>query len=257
MKKKFLMFLAAATLLTMASCKKDEESTPDAEDIAIPSGQFKLELEHQYADLPLALNNTYFTNQGEELQFQNFKYYLTNVKLIKADGSVWSHPESYFLIDLGNPSSLLPSITGIPEGDYTSIQFMIGVDSTRNVSGAQTGALAVSNNMFWTWSTGYIMAKFEGTSPQAPGSTFSYHVGGFQGVLASQQVLNFAFAPEVLMIRKSTNPLLKMSIDAQRIFNNDQGINIHDNPTVHQPGMMAKRVIQNFVSGIEFEHIHN
>jgi len=36
--------------------------------------------------------------------------------------------------------------------------------------------------MFWTWNSGYIMAKLEGTSPVSsqPNNKFEYHIGGFR-----------------------------------------------------------------------------
>lgn len=251
-----IALLAFIAVASFASCKKDKNEETLAP-VAEVSGSFKVDIVHVFGTAPLALNNTYITGQGEELQFNNFKYYISNIKLTKADGSTWIQPESYYLVDLGNSSSTSLQIPGVPEGDYNSIQFMLGVDSTRNVSGAQSGALAVSNNMFWTWSTGYIMAKFEGTSPQAPGSTFSFHVGGFQGNNASQVVVNYPFTEEVLKIRKDAISAIELKANAQAIFDNDVNIIIHDTPTIHQPGLMARRVMQNFVSGISFEHVHN
>src|SRR5690606_8747836 len=58
-----------------------------------------------------------------------------------------------------------------------------------NVSGAQTGALDPLNDMFWTWSTGYIMAKMEGNSVQstAPGQVLNFHIGGFAGAYSVLQ----------------------------------------------------------------------
>jgi hypothetical protein len=51
--------------------------------------------------------------------------------------------------------------------DITGIRFLLGVDSARNVSGIQTGALDPARGMFWTWNSGYVMAKIEGSSPSA------------------------------------------------------------------------------------------
>ena len=53
----------------------------------------------------------------------------------------------------------------LPEGDYTELQFLLGVDSLHNVSGAQTDDLDPAKDMFWTWNSGYVMAKMEGNSP--------------------------------------------------------------------------------------------
>jgi hypothetical protein len=58
----------------------------------------------------------------------------------------------------------------------------LGVDSIRNVSGIQTGALDPLKGMFWTWNSGYVMAKLEGSSESSnsAGNRFTYHIGGFR-----------------------------------------------------------------------------
>ena len=43
----------------------------------------------------------------------------------------------------------------------------LGVDSLRNVTGVQTGALDPAMDMYWTWNTGYVMAKLEAAAQQA------------------------------------------------------------------------------------------
>ena len=73
------------------------------------------------------------------------------------------------------------TLSDVPEGSYTEMSYVLGVDSTRNVSGAQAGALSTANGMFWSWSTGYIMLKAEGTSPNSGTGSFSFHLGGFSG----------------------------------------------------------------------------
>ena len=60
---------------------------------------------------------------------------------------------------------------------------MIGVDSARNTSGAQLGALDPANSMFWSWNSGYIFVRMEGNSPQStqPYNKLQFHIGGFKG----------------------------------------------------------------------------
>ena len=81
---------------------------------------------------------------------------ISNFKLKKSDGTWWIHPESYFLVDLSNDLSTTLDLGSVPSGEYTELSYTIGVDSLRNVSGAQSGALSTTNNMFWSWNTGYI-----------------------------------------------------------------------------------------------------
>ena len=53
----------------------------------------------------------------------------------------------------------------------------------------RTGVLDPSGagaDMYWTWNSGYIFFKMEGTSPAATGmgNSFMYHIGGFGGYSA-------------------------------------------------------------------------
>ena len=53
-------------------------------------------------------------------------------------------------------------LADIPNGEYTKVNYTIGVDAARNTEGAQDGALDLVNGMFWSWNTGYIFMKMEG-----------------------------------------------------------------------------------------------
>ena len=103
---------------------------------------------------------------------------MSNISLSNDDGSTtYEFPNSYYLVDATNAASLNIDLEDVPNGDYTKVNFMIGVDSTRNVSGAQEGALDVANGMFWSWNMGYIFMKMEGTVQDS--IDFRYHIGGF------------------------------------------------------------------------------
>lgn len=89
---------------------------------------------------------------------------------------------SYHLINEEGTASKSFSFFVMPT-QYNSLSFLIGVDSLKNVSGAQTGGLDPLNGMFWTWNTGYIMFKMEGNSPSSSvvNNKIEYHIGGFSG----------------------------------------------------------------------------
>jgi hypothetical protein len=178
MKKAFFLAMSIFALATISSCKKDEEETITPAPTAT-TGSVTLEMEHMFNDLEFALGTEYTTAAGENVTFNTTKYYVSNIKFTKTDGSVFTQSESYYLVDLSADGSNLLTISDVPTGDYTDITFTIGVDSTRNVSGAQSGALSVANGMFWSWNSGYIFAKLEGDCPQSSNGTFTYHLGGF------------------------------------------------------------------------------
>ena len=64
---------------------------------------------------------------------------------------------------------------------YDEIRFNIGVDSLTNVSGIFEGDLDPANGMYWTWQSGYINIKLEGTSRLCPArkNKFYWHIGGY------------------------------------------------------------------------------
>ena len=185
MKKVKLTIVAAATLiLGLTSCKK-EETTPTTT-TPTGNGTVNIEFAHKYG----MMNENNFELEKEfihpmkkdTMYFSKFKYFFTNVRLKKADGTYWTETESYHLIDLAKPSSLSLSLANVPAGDYTSLEYTLGVDSARNVSGAQTGDLATTNDMYWSWKSGYIMLKAEGKYlDTAKQKTFVFHLGGFSG----------------------------------------------------------------------------
>ena len=115
---------------------------------------------------PLVLNDSLYTNPfGEQYRLSKCKYYISGIKLLNAQKK-WFVKPGYYLINQGMDSTIQLNIA-VQENSYDSIAFLLGVDSARNTSGAQRGALDPLNDMFWTWQSGYIMQKLEGTSPQS------------------------------------------------------------------------------------------
>lgn len=179
-----LIAIACAAGFIFSSCKKETPEDPQTPSTPA-TGSVTFSISNEVDGQPIVLHSQNYVNPNNDTFVVDlFKYYISNVRLYKADGSHYDEPESYHLIDQNNTASRTFTLTDVPSGDYVSMSFMIGVDSTRNVSGAQTGALDPANGMFWTWSTGYIMAKMEGSSPQStqPGHILAFHIGGFTGI---------------------------------------------------------------------------
>jgi hypothetical protein len=243
--------------LVLSSCKKDTEDTNTSTPTST-SGTVKVEFEHLFGSEAFALGTTYTTGSGEQVSFNTTKYYISNIKFTKADGTVWAQPESYYLIDLSDESTALLSVSGVPTGDYTAVSFMVGVDSTRCVSGAQTGALSTTNNMFWSWNSGYIMSKFEGTSSASSTGAFTFHLGGFYGANATQHTDTWDFGPSIMSVSPSASPQIHMAVDVKQLFDNAANvISVSATNNVTMPGATAVGLSENFFSGIEFEHLHN
>lgn len=254
--------LIIASALIIISCKKDKvtEPEPTPSNPQAVSGNLEIEFEGMVGDSALELTSKTYTNQaGNTFNISTLKYYISNIKITKTDNSVWAESNSYHLIDYSNPSSSIVTLANVPFGNYKAIEFMIGVDSARNNSGAQTGALDVSNGMFWTWSSGYIMAKLEGVSPQstAVGNAIKFHIGGFSGSNKTMRIVSPSFNNDTAKVTSTVTPSIHMKSDISAWFKAPTVINFSTTNNVQMPGANAVIIANNYANMFSVEHIHN
>ena len=113
--------------------------------------------------------------QAKVFRLTKLNYYISNIKLRTTGGNEFIVPQdsSYFLMTENEEESQEVKIRNIPAGDYNEITFTIGVDSLRSTMdiSKRTGVLDPAqghDDMYWSWNSGYIFVKMEGTSPSAP-----------------------------------------------------------------------------------------
>lgn len=230
MKKSALVIIAfIATAILFTACKKpktdDKDDDPKNDPPQKEYGILAIKVENYVGAEPLILNHTeYYTNAaGNDFKVKKYKYYLTNFKLVNTDNTEFVQPESYYLSDQAS-GDLEFNIIDIPKGEYKSVKFLIGVDSAKNVSGAQTGALDPIWEMFWDWNTGYIMAMLEGESPVAVGNIVSFHIGGYAGPYSALREVTINFS-ENINIGKDKTPSFTLRSDLLKWFS---GTNLID-----------------------------
>ncbi|SPZ84581.1 MbnP family protein [Sphingobacterium multivorum] len=123
------------------------------------------------ADSPAATKNT--SASGQLYQFSELKYVISNIRLIKADGSeipynVNDLDKGATVIDQAKAATLNYVLSNIPVGEYKQIKFGLGVKQEINtldqlrfpVFYATAGAN--DTKMHWEWGTGYRFTKLEG-----------------------------------------------------------------------------------------------
>jgi len=253
--KNIAFLVLAASLVTLSSCKK-EEIKPETEVPADTNGSVAVKLTHKWGmESELFEMNKYYTHpmNGDSMSFTTYKYYISNFKLKKADGTWWVHPESYFLVDLSNPASETLDLGQIPSGEYTEMEYTLGVDSLRNVSGAQTGALSTTNNMFWSWNSGYVMVKAEGLSPNASTGSFAFHLGGFKGEYNVVTVKNVSFSSNNLTISSGKKSEIHLNVNPAMTWCTSGSCS--GTSAIMMPGALAKQLATDFYSGFVFDHI--
>lgn len=230
-------YLLTACLFLCIACKKD----------TVERGSLELVFRNVVATQPMVLNTGTYTNaKGEDFTISAFKYYISNFSLVKMDNSEVKLPVEYFLVDQADAATQTLHLAA-PKGEYKALRFLIGVDSMRNVSGAQTGALDPQHGMFWTWNSGYIMAKLEGTSPASTTAEnrLTFHIGGFiKESSAIQEVL--LTAPISLTVATGRMPQLIIDADAFSWFSQPFPIQFATTSTIHVPGEDAAKIAANY-----------
>ncbi len=247
--KKTIYLIAFAFFLIniFAGCQR--ELSVDQADIS-KSVYVKLNFKPVIDGAPLQFNKPYQNSYRETYSVEAFKFYITGIQLVNSlpNKMVELSLNEYFLIDASDAGSTTIALEALP-GKYDQIVFTLGVDSIRNVSGAQTGALDPGKGMFWTWNSGYIMAKLEGSSPVSnqPNNTFEYHIGGFREPVNVIKKVVVAFPlGQAINFLPETTQTITLSADVNAWFNRFNKISIATNPVCMTPGDLAKKIAENY-----------
>lgn len=147
---------------------------------AMASDSTRIQIIPTFLGQKLVLDSTYSV-AGNALSIETFKCYLSQVCLFKNGKPVWQEPNSYHLLDASESQTLAWALMLPDQLSYDALQFNLGIDSLANVSGAMGGDLDPTNGMYWTWQSGYINFKLEGTSSICPTrhNKFQWHIGGY------------------------------------------------------------------------------
>ncbi|MEI6816414.1 MAG: MbnP family protein [Bacteroidota bacterium] len=146
-------------------------------------GRIAIYFENYVGDSILKLDSSVYKNGfGQAYTISKVRYYIGNICLTKKDGKIGYHSSEYHLISEMGQAGNLVYLDADPSMEYSSISFIVGVDSIHNCSGTQTDALDPMNGMFWAWNTGYIFFKLEGQSPtsKSNGNMLEFHIGGYK-----------------------------------------------------------------------------
>ncbi len=248
--KHFYYFIIVAII---AGCNKSGNSTT-------APGTVKITFINKVKNSPLILNTQHYTNTyGEDYTISKFKYYISNIAL-SHQGFVFKENESYHLIDASNNATQTFSFDVPISHPYEQLSFILGVDSTRNVSGAQTGALDPANGMFWTWNSGYIMAKLEGTSPASPAinNKIEYHIGGFSGSNSALRQISINLAAiQTLAIQSNHTSEIIIEADIDAWWQNPNSLKFAENPVCTTPGELAKKCADNYAKMFTLKTVTN
>lgn len=260
MKNNFIILLAAVCFL-FSACKKDNpiSSTENQR------GRVKLKFDHIVGGRVLQLGSATYTNAAaENYTIETLRYYISNIKLTRQDGTVYTVPKdsSYFLIDASVENSLFPKFQ-VPVGTYTKLDFILGVDSLKNTEdiASRLGDLSVDKGMYWSWNSGYIFLKMEGKSAASSSGNYHFHIGGFGGY--NTQTINNIKAVSVDLTKAGSSAVqeglssdIHLMVDVSLVLDGKTPFSIKEHPSV-MFGEFSTSIADNYQAMFRHDHTHN
>lgn len=127
MRKIFLLTILSVFLF---SCEEDEKASPE-------SAQIVFQFKHLYKSQPLEVradNNLIYTNEmGNQWNIKSLKYFVSKIIVYKESGEAYDVNMYKFInIPEGVSAAQEYVLKDIPDGTYTKMSFVFGIDSIRN-----------------------------------------------------------------------------------------------------------------------------
>lgn len=186
-KTQLLLSILFTVLLSFSSCKKNKSEQPEPNGNGnTPTGTFMLHL-HTYIDETEVdlYNITYTTYEGRNVSLSMAQFYISNIQLVKLDGSTYDIPGKKILKVFETDTYLTGTV---PVGNYKSIRFKVGLDSVTNSLNPSSSpdSLILNKPAMWFGTTtqpdGYVYMNVQGmidTSASMSGTpvAFAYKIG--------------------------------------------------------------------------------
>lgn len=276
--KKILTIITIASIL-FTSCKKDN-NIPDFDEQNL--APLSVEFDNIVGGRTLTFDNTavpYTNAAGEKFTISMAQYFISNIKVTTTAGKEYTVPQdsSYFLIRGADRATRFTKVS-VPEGDYSKLTFVLGVDSLRSTMSVdkRTGVLDpatgghAGGGMYWGWNSGYIFFKFEGnsdviTDDQQGDPTgkkqFKYHIGGFGGYSAPtinniKTITIDLNNAGIARVRKDRHSNIHLFVDLMKAFNGSNAFSIKEHPNV-MFSEYSTRIAKNLTELFTHDHTEN
>lgn len=267
---KKILFLSIAVVLTISACKKEDVVPTSSYDVN-KIGYIAIKFDNQVGDLNLVLDSPFYTNPlNQSYTISKFNYFVSNIVFVNEDGTSYAIPQdsSYFLIKETEQDSK-ELLLRVPEGNYKSVSFTIGVDSLRSTKplNERTGNLdpsGIAAGMYWTWNSGYIFMKLEGTfndpnDTVADNQFYQFHIGGFGPTINNIKSTEISFNTSRATVRQSRGtdcPEVHIYTDASKVISGNTNVDFTQNSFV-MFAPYSTTIANNYKDMFKLAHVHD
>ncbi|MBN8222572.1 MAG: hypothetical protein J0L53_16770 [Spirochaetes bacterium] len=225
-----------ASAISLGSATSNVATEPDV-------GSITLNVAKDFNGTAFALNTNFVDDHSNTLKFTRFRYWISNVKLTKADTTQYSVPGSYYLMSTNsviNPSNINSgmsiaaanreqiTIANVPAATYTAIQFSVGVDSAYNDDlSKQAGDLHIHQDMAnytWMWNSSYLFSQITGSCEScSTNKNFAFDIGAN----TNYRTLTAMTLPTNIALTKGKTGVINVRANVAKIFqvNGGAGVN--------------------------------
>jgi hypothetical protein len=205
--------------------------------------------------------------ENQTLILDTFKFLISDVVVKTADNQMISIPNNVAgsLIDLSKAvnKEVQVYLTEIPDGEYKSISFGIGVsDEVANGSADEQSRLfdLAAADMNWSWNpNSYIFSKIEATnrvnmmhhmakSETEQADDLSIHIGK-KGDFDGYRTVTIDF-PQNITVKSEVSPSVHVKVNIEKLFSPNDGL------AVYLGAPSKVNFSDNYSSIFEAQHVH-
>jgi len=232
--------------LVLFSCKESDSKKEDE------TQKVTLEVQFFVKEKPLKLLQEYQNDLNQRYLLENFKFYLSNFEFESTSTNEnFKVEDSYYLFSADRENNVFEREILVKKGEFSKLNFSIGVDSIKNTSLDNSGDLDISNSMAWDWNTGYKFVVMEGkyyTDASNPTTSIPlvFHIGTNQNY--KKISLDFDTINEKGIFDTKNNKKIVLKVDLNDFFASPNQIDFNQINTI-MGGGKSILLSQNYETG--------
>ncbi|MDZ4666708.1 MAG: MbnP family protein [bacterium] len=229
-----IIFGSSILVFSFYGCKKEEVKPIP---VHLPNTSLALNIDHNCDGAPLLFDTLNYQNlAGIKYSATRLEYYISGIRLFKGETAVFTSSQIAYMNGRNNNQKI--SIPNLPVGNYTGIQFYIGIAPAQNISNSLDNT-PENINMQWpeVIGGGYHYLKFEGRYLDSANVNqgFTMHIGTNEMLVEHHKILyNFS-------VEEAVTKTLNLSMNVNEWFKNPYTYNFNKdgNYTMAIPALMT------------------